>query len=240
METLYVLYLLIFRLAIITAGVVCVVLGYKLFLQNLKLGEQAAKGNTDLEANFKGTQIKLKNAAPGTLFSLFGAALISVMLVQSPPEVTDKTQTRQQVVDSTGVERQVMMSRELSMRGDEATVIDEQSLHALMATGLQLEKDNNYTEATKTYEQAVWMMAEPMNALAWRYYELGQYQKARSISEVAVSLVPDEANFNDTLAQILFSLGAYQKAYQYMKTAADLAPNTYGNELERFRVKLKD
>ena len=73
-------YVLIWRLAVLTCGLVSVILGYKLF----KLGFTMA---WDLEAGVSGQTIKLRNIAPGTFFALFGAAIIATLVWTSPSEI---------------------------------------------------------------------------------------------------------------------------------------------------------
>ena len=74
-------YLLIWRLAVLTCGLVSVVLGYKLF----RAGFAAPGGQ--LEAGVAGNTLKLGQAAPGTFFALFGAAIIATLVWSSPPEI---------------------------------------------------------------------------------------------------------------------------------------------------------
>jgi hypothetical protein len=74
-------YVLIWRLAVLTCGLVAVVLGYKLF----KLGFTVQQG--ELEAGLAGHSLKLRNIAPGTFFALFGAAIIATLVWTSPSEI---------------------------------------------------------------------------------------------------------------------------------------------------------
>jgi hypothetical protein len=76
--TSFVVYLLAYRMAIIGAGVVSVVLGYRLFLQGVWPGSGSAPAS-DLEARVAGHQLTFRNAAPGTCFALFGAVIITTI-----------------------------------------------------------------------------------------------------------------------------------------------------------------
>ena len=82
LSTSFLIYATLFRLAVIAAGVLIVVLGYRLFLQGL-----AASNESDAALEGGGFKLTLKNAAPGTSFALFGAVLISVMVIQGSPEL---------------------------------------------------------------------------------------------------------------------------------------------------------
>jgi hypothetical protein len=73
-------YVLIWRLAVLTCGLVAVILGYKLF----KLGFTA---QGELEAGAGVHTLKLRNIAPGTFFALFGAAIIATLVWTSPSEI---------------------------------------------------------------------------------------------------------------------------------------------------------
>ena len=81
-------YMLIFRLAIVAAGVICVVLGYLLFVRGVF--PRAADGNAqgqDLSGSALTARFQLRNAAPGTCFAVLGAFLIVAMVVKGSPEV---------------------------------------------------------------------------------------------------------------------------------------------------------
>ncbi len=86
----YMLYAGIYRLAVIGAGVVSIVLGYRLFLH----GAGAAAGGQGTAASAKsGTfSLSIRNAAPGTCFALFGAGLIVAMVVEDPPLLTARSE----------------------------------------------------------------------------------------------------------------------------------------------------
>jgi hypothetical protein len=78
---LSVAYVLIWRLCVLACGLVCVILGYRLF----QSGFAAQQGN--LEAGVGGNTLKLSNVAPGTFFALFGATIIAMLVWTSPPEI---------------------------------------------------------------------------------------------------------------------------------------------------------
>ena len=86
-------YVLIWRLAVLTCGLVAVILGYKLF----KLGFTVQQG--DLEAGVGGHTLKLRNIAPGTFFALFGAAIIATLVWTSPSEIVIPKGAMQEAVE---------------------------------------------------------------------------------------------------------------------------------------------
>ncbi|MEQ9217892.1 MAG: hypothetical protein RLO17_07620 [Cyclobacteriaceae bacterium] len=82
----FIIYLILYRIAIILVGLASIYFGYRLFLNGV-FGVQKVKGS-DFEANIGSNKFYLKNAAPGTLFALFGVILISNMMLSGSPELT--------------------------------------------------------------------------------------------------------------------------------------------------------
>ena len=78
--TALILYSLVYRCLIITAGVISISLGYRLFV----LGLSASGKGTSIEGRGKGMNLSVKNAAPGTCFAVFGCVIIVVMLFRGP------------------------------------------------------------------------------------------------------------------------------------------------------------
>ena len=76
-----VFYVLVWRLCVLACGLVCVVLGYRLFLS----GFAAQQGS--VEAGVGGNSLKMSNVAPGTFFALFGASIIATLVWTSPAEI---------------------------------------------------------------------------------------------------------------------------------------------------------
>lgn len=70
LESTIVIYLTLYKLACLIVGLSSIYMGYRLFVKDIytKAG--------DLDVNFNNSKIALKKAAPGTFFSLFGAAVI--------------------------------------------------------------------------------------------------------------------------------------------------------------------
>lgn len=86
----FVIYLVLFRLSIIAAGIISVILGYRLFIKGVfPRGDipQSAGGHS-VDAEVAGAKFKLLNAAPGTCFALFGAIILVAMFVTGGPEGT--------------------------------------------------------------------------------------------------------------------------------------------------------
>lgn len=77
----FLIYTALFRLSVIATGGVFVYLGYRLFV----LGVMPRDGS-EIDAQGGNVRLSVKNAAPGTCFALFGAAMIAIMLLQGNPE----------------------------------------------------------------------------------------------------------------------------------------------------------
>lgn len=63
--------LVLFKLAVIGAGITFVVLGYRLFCLGVR-------GTSDVKGEGHGFQLTFKRAAPGSIFALFGCLLIAI------------------------------------------------------------------------------------------------------------------------------------------------------------------
>ena len=81
-----VIYLLGFRLAVISLGALSIYLGYRLFLAGFS--GTTGSGEGSLGAKFGDTELTLKNAAPGTFFAAFGVIITVSILTASPPSFT--------------------------------------------------------------------------------------------------------------------------------------------------------
>lgn len=221
----FIIYLLFYRLAIIAAGIVSIVLGYRLFIKGVFPIE--SKGTTEVGGTFGEVKFTLKNAAPGTVFALFGIVLISVMLVKLPPELitNDLKKSFSSLVSEKNRPVQV------KIRGEA-----QEEVKALIEKQLSEIENLKSLMAKKEYEKAILLIAQPMNAVAWRYYQEGKLDEALSISRIAVSLSPEYANFLDTLGEILFAKKSYSAALEVMEKAAKL-DKQYEDKLPKFRER---
>jgi hypothetical protein len=190
------LYLLLFRVAIIGAAVVSVVLGYKLFCRGIGIGAGAGSGSS-IESSMVGAKLSVKNAAPGTAFALFGAILIVVMLIQSSPSVTWESMSKWRPSSEEQGSLVGEESNKIVMRGDA-----QDSIHALTALGIEYEKKGDVANAERSYREAVTIMAEPINDLAWQYLRSGRSKEAVGMATLAVQLRPDEPRYRDTLNKV--------------------------------------
>jgi hypothetical protein len=187
------IYLLMSRLAILAAGVVSVFLGYKLFCRGI--GTSPTSGSdSSIESSVVGAHFLLKNAAPGTVFALFGAILIVVMLIQSSPSVTLETMSKWRASTESLQPETNEQTQKLVLRGNEQDLMS-----SLTAQGIEFEKQGDTANAERSYLKAVTLMAEPINDLAWLYVGSGRAKEAIGLATLAVQLRPDESRYADTL-----------------------------------------
>ncbi len=89
-EFAFLIYLTLFRLAIIAAVVISIVLGYQLFCRGV-WPRHGGQHGTDVTVEVAESRFTLKNAAPGTCFALFGVIIVSIMLAQGGPKLVLET-----------------------------------------------------------------------------------------------------------------------------------------------------
>lgn len=165
-------YILIFRLAIVLAGVVCIVLGYLLFARGVF--PQAAGGNAqgqDVHASVFAGRFSLKNAAPGTCFAVLGAFLIITMLLKDSPEVLLK-----------------QADLDLQLRGEPALQPAEEANRPHDANGVI----TDLISAAPMFNDYAWTLHEARR----------EAERAELLARLAVLSAPDNKNFRDTLTRI--------------------------------------
>ena len=172
------MYLFVSRMLIVAAGIVSMVLGYRLFVRGANTASSGESQST-IEASVAGARFTLKNAAPGTAFALFGAILVVVMLIQSSPSVTLETLNKyrasgEPAVSGSGPQTPSETSETLRMRGE-----GQNTISSITKQGMDLERRNDLAGAERSYREAVTMMAEPMNDLAWVY--LGSHRTKEAL-----------------------------------------------------------
>ena len=226
----FLLYATFFRLAIIAAGTVSIVLGYRLFTSGIQTDRETSKEIT-FDAKIAGQAFLLKSAAPGTFFALFGVIIITIMLVQGNPELTLGTpRAVPSVANSPN-------SNVLTMRAGAPAGVGK--FDGAVDTGLEYDRNGDTTNAVASYEEAMMELATPMNQLAWDYLQQGKAESALPLSRLAVQLCPGRGAFLDTLAEILSKEGQRDEALKWMAKAAALDPKYQGklSDLQRTAKK---
>jgi tetratricopeptide (TPR) repeat protein len=215
----FLIYAALFRLAIITAGVVSIVLGYRLFCKGI--WRDTGNQSTAIDANIAGAKFTFKNAAPGTFFALFGVIIISVMF-KGAPEFTYKMMTEEGQQTSPG-------TIEFTMRGDDT--LEAQKCLDLHGKG---ESD----QAIKACRQAMSKLTKPMYYLATIYKDQGKIAEAFPFAKMAVAINPQNTVYLDRLATILCQVDAQNDdSLRWMEKAIKREPNyeVFGKQLDKFK-----
>lgn len=251
-STSFIIYVILFRLSIIIAGIISIILGYRLFCRGIESEKSAGRG-AELNAEIGNTKFTLKNAAPGIFFALFGVVIISIMFAAGGPELTLKTlrksaencQTTGEASETDLLEQEIKMQgndkdvlsdfleKELKMRGN-----NQDALSNFTKRGLDFEGEKNTTKAIEYYEKALSVMAAPMNNLAWLYLEKGIIREALPLSRMAAQFTPNDARHLDTYATALYKSGNYQEAVNAIEKAAAL-DTRFQNKLDEYRKSIK-
>jgi len=236
LEQFFVVYLITFRLAIIAAGVVSIVLGYRLFTHGITAADQGSGMSTSV-----GTmKLELKNAAPGTFFAIFGVVIISVMLVSSPPEFkSEQSSPGNSQMAMSNPEKIENVSHSLTLRAEKNEVV------ALLDEGLEFAQNRNSDDAIFKYKQAL-SLAQEKNRLDELFNELGfmyhitkqEPEKALHLSQMAVLLNPIKDNY-DTYIDILVEQGQLKKAESVLDYAINIKKYTgLSGKLDDVRDKI--
>jgi len=218
----FIFYLAIFRLAMIAAGIASIILGYKLFARGVFPRPHNGSG-TDFKGEGAGIKFKLKNAAPGTVFALFGAIIICVMYLSGPPEVTLENIYNPATSDST------LVSQQVKMRSDAAN-----SLQAALDRAIQAQQANDTTTAISASLEAIKSTDLALNQAAWLLQAKGELDQANTLARTAVLVSPTDAAIRDTYAEILLKQVDYQPTLEQTKKAAEL-DSRYAVKVKKYR-----
>ncbi|WP_404364496.1 tetratricopeptide repeat protein [Marinobacter sp.] len=239
LSTSFLVYATLFRLAVIAAGALIIVLGYRLFLQGLASGDQ-----TDASLEGGGFKLALKNAAPGTSFALFGAVLISVMVIQGSPEL-DITST---APGSAAVPVELQQSAgSLRLRGDgsgavvppaqpevgdQLPALAASASEQLLQAGIQRELQEDFSGALEAYLLALSMpglplphLASPLNQMAWVYHQQAEPDLALPLALLAHQINPTSIVVMDTLARVYVQLEQFDKAQALLNRVLQIDPD---------------
>jgi hypothetical protein len=97
---IFVVYAIVFRVAMISAGALAVFFGYRLFV----LGVMPKEGS-DIESEAGNVRLTIRNAAPGTCFALAGVAIIGLMAGQGNPAYETSRQLGSETTSMRGGEQ---------------------------------------------------------------------------------------------------------------------------------------
>ncbi len=249
LPAIFLIYATLFRLAVIGAGVLIIVLGYRLFAQGI-----AASASSETAASGGGFSLTLKNAAPGTSYALFGAILISVSVIKGSPELIMGRPELLMPPTGAGMPapREIfadVMPGQLILRGDDRESGDDVSLDdqqgdnshvlinadiakKLLQVGLELERSGEGQLALEAYRMILALPgrsaasgAAAMNQIAWLYLTRGDAQIALPVAQMAYQQESDNPVIIDTLAEAYLHNGELVEAEKVARQGLELSPN---------------
>jgi len=269
-EPMIILYLMTYRLAIIVSGIVCIVIGYRLFYKG------ALASDSSVKIDFSKLEFIFKNVAPGTLFAGFGMIIISLMILSGNPEYIHKDKTIRGVIkDNTSITTE----ESTAIRNKSTTIRESNYYLELLNKGNEYEKNGKNEKAKIQYQKAIndgmksltgvdWLLfanldhqiksnlsaqikndyymavknsSRAINALAWMYTKnADDMEKGLILARIAVNNVPDEPKYLDTLAELLFQKGEYTEALKMKKKAINTSKPEYKSIYEKGLEKFKN
>ena len=197
----FLIHVTIFRLAIVVAGVICIVLGYRLFVRGV-WPQRDGGGGIDVDVAIAGSSFTLKNATPGAILSIFGMIIIAVLVVKHSPELNLK-----QLGEAT---------RDLSLRGQ------EDSVEYLVMKGDEFFVEGKQDQAIVSYRSAFTRLAATMDRLASLYLKQEQVEEALPVARIAVHLEPRNATYLSTLSKIVSESGDREEALRLIERAVEI------------------
>ena len=214
----FLVYAAVFRLSVIAAGVVAIVLGYLLFVRGAVVRSRTEAG---LEiAEFK---LKLKNAAPGTCFAAFGVVIIVAMLMDGNPSLT--LETAQSALRSDNPATVVRL------KGGGTARLPE-GLASNLAEAARRLREGDYPSAMAAYSAALAppglsaaeaaMALEPMARIA---LVRGDHEQAETLARLAVLFSDGAPAMLDTLARTLILREQPVEAVATARRAAAALPD---------------
>ena len=201
----FLIYAALYRLAMIAAGVVSIVLGYRLFVRGVM-----PEGGTDVNGQAAGIKLSVKNAAPGTCFALFGVVIIAVMAVDGRPLLEMKRfEAASNLADLGGSGESVLI------RGDPIRVNEDlAAFRVQMELGDERRKQGDGTAAIAAYAKALTHpgvtlgdAVYPMSRIAGLYLGQDRVDEALPLARVAFGADPKNPEILNTLARVLLRRG---------------------------------
>jgi len=201
-EQLFLLTSTAFRIAVIAAGVYTVFFGYRLLQRDPAGG---GPESTDAVAKLGKLSISLTRLAPGSVFALFGMAVLGLMVHEGAPQYQASTSPAGTTV---------------TMRGEQDAAADQ------LAQANRLLRIGKRDEALKAYQDFTASFALSANNMADILLDESRLEEAETLSRLATALSPGNHAYLDTLLNTLAKSGHADEARREFKRAMDLAPES--------------
>lgn len=237
----YMIYTLIFRLAVVAVGLVSIVLGYKLFTHESGFSKSS---NQEFSASSGNAKLSLKGVGSGSLFSLFGIGLICTMVVTHRPEFVLEEIKNQSQPEETIERNSVSNNYRYRFKGDRSNLDDiAVCLNNYIADidGSVLDKQTkieNYQKIAESCSNRIFkILFDSFNELALLHIEVGEINKALELARLCSLLYPTDEYYLDTLANIYIVLKEYEKAYVYAKKSVEIAPQITAHKITLKKIE---
>ena len=213
----FILYAALFRLVSIVAGTFIIYMGYRLFVLR-EVPENAG----ELHAKAKDIELTLKNAAPGTFFTLFGTIIITVMIWKGVPslQVSGRDTTRLNEDRETAL---LSSEKDFTLRNEDSE--GSKSLER----GKILVDSGKYNQAIKVFSDPLREPSLPLGkaagfiaGIADVYHRIQSYKEGWAYIKLALQVNPDDAHALAVLARIEKELGNMPEAVRAIRQAAKL------------------
>lgn len=206
---IFIAYLTIHRVLVFAAGILAIVLGYRLLMRGLPGGGGQGAQSQSVEASVGKAKLSARNLAPGSLFALFGAVMVAGMALHRPPEIS---------LDQLAAGGARMRA---TMRGDEPSSRQDGSA----AEALRLLEEGNVKGAAAMAAQVARSSAADWNNVAWVNASAGgNADVALALAQAAVAAAPTSAEFLHTLATVQRWRGELPAALRSLRQAAAIDP----------------
>lgn len=201
-----IIYLLVFRLAVLLLGGLCIFWGYRLFLsvrQQAGSSSDTAEQGSELHGKLGTSELTIKSTAPGIFFAAFGAIIAIAVLAGQQPTVAYDTQQSQPSPPQAGQPSEpipIVTQQSVAMRGfpppsrsippDDGTVDYNSALNKVSEAIREVRTATNMADTPEYYD-----------LLARLLLVLGKPEKAVAKQQQAVELV-EEARRKDFQARL--------------------------------------
>jgi len=238
-EIIFLIYALIFRLCVMLTGIISIILGYRLYIKGLYSDHNSKSAS--LNATIGGWKLALKNAGPGTFFALFGLIIIQSMIQNGNPElVSENYYNKGKISQAAKNENEQNPGDENNNLKTKLNIRGQNEQKCMFCTLLektdQFQKNKDITGEINAYKNALEQVSDPLNELAWLWFENDdkKLQESLVLIQAAIIFRPDDADYWDSMAEILFKLKSYDKAYNAIIKASQLN-NKYINKIAKFK-----
>lgn len=188
----FLLYSLGYAALVMLAGCYSVYCGTRLLLG----APHASDSNeTEIDLKSKAAQLYVRTRGAGISLTLFGTLMMVAVLVLGRPAL---------VIE--GVDPDAKSTR-LEIRGGDI----KDNLSSLVSSAVSLDLKGDTAQAIGLYDEALEMIATPMNNRAWHLFLEGDFENALGLSQVACAITPENENNRDTLYKIENAIRAEQK-----------------------------